>query len=567
MEGNDNSNSKQYSLRWEKHAFNLASEAGCFFEDESFLDCTLSAEGQCIDAHKIILSASSSYLSNLLKIMPDKHPILIFNDIKFEQLKSLVAFIYNGSVNVSENNIHGFLNAAQSLLIKGLSEETKEENRRNVENSKKNSNFLTDVNRTNHSRRGNVKNLQQQHHHHHHHHNHPPPPPPLHSPSLTGTRKSSEFPIPDNGKNIKRQRGWMTNKTDGIECEESLSKLQEISFTKYINQNLNSKSHIRNDVSEHKWNGPADDKYKCSENYVVRSWKHNSMEDINGRHKQNKNNIIKRIKIEKQIGNSGAVGAGAVGAGAVGAGAVGAGAVGAIVNQTNDYDNVSDNKNHLDKPNDDKIKKEIDPGQILLVEPKQEITEEDEEEEDDDGEGEGEETNNCEDGFGHVNVTGDTINSDTDSIYDGRPLNNFYQQPVVDRGIPVPLLMCRTSLSEPETVEPDWMSHISNNHAPSEPSPHTNSSSSDVKDLQCRSCAQELPCPTCTKKYKSRYALNRHILYECGKARKSFSCDECGKKVTRQDTLQKHKLIHLVQHLKKKENETDEESSKPKKSC
>mgnify|MGYP006952290784 FL=1 len=53
--------------------------------------------------------------------------------------------------------------------------------------------------------------------------------------------------------------------------------------------------------------------------------------------------------------------------------------------------------------------------------------------ENDDGEGE-EETNNCEDGFGHVNVTGDTINSDTDSIYDGRPLSNFYQQPVVDRG-------------------------------------------------------------------------------------------------------------------------------------
>lgn len=61
MDGIDNK--KQYSLRWEKHAFNLASEAGCFFEDESFLDCTLSAEGQCIDAHKIILSASSSYLS------------------------------------------------------------------------------------------------------------------------------------------------------------------------------------------------------------------------------------------------------------------------------------------------------------------------------------------------------------------------------------------------------------------------------------------------------------------------------------------------------------------------
>lgn len=36
----------------------------------------------------------------------------------------------------------------------------------------------------------------------------------------------------------------------------------------------------------------------------MRSWKHNSLEDINGRHKQNKNNVIKRIKLEKQMNNN-----------------------------------------------------------------------------------------------------------------------------------------------------------------------------------------------------------------------------------------------------------------------
>ena len=84
MEGNDNSNSKQYSLRWEKHAVNLASEAGCFFEDESFLDCTLSAEGQCIDAHKIILSASSSYLSVSFHYHYHSFFFLVFNVIQIE---------------------------------------------------------------------------------------------------------------------------------------------------------------------------------------------------------------------------------------------------------------------------------------------------------------------------------------------------------------------------------------------------------------------------------------------------------------------------------------------------
>lgn len=60
---------KQFSLRWDNHAFNLASEAECFFQDEAFLDCTLFAEGQYLQAHKLILSAASPYLAvSVIKI-------------------------------------------------------------------------------------------------------------------------------------------------------------------------------------------------------------------------------------------------------------------------------------------------------------------------------------------------------------------------------------------------------------------------------------------------------------------------------------------------------------------
>ncbi|KAK6642948.1 hypothetical protein RUM43_004450 [Polyplax serrata] len=442
--------------------------------------------------------------------MPDKHPILIFNDIKFDQLKSLVAFIYNGSVNVSENNIHAFLSAAQSLLIKGLSEESRDDDR-NVENLRKNAN-IQDVKTNNRKHMGKPQVL----------------------------RKSDVYF--DGSKNFKKGRHFGP-KAEGegyVECEASLSKLQEISFTKYIHHNVNSKTTPKNEKIENKWNGPPSDKLKGSENYIVRSWKHNSLEDINGRHKQNKNNVIKRIKLEKQMNN----------------------------NSNEDGDDNLDKvngspktnqstENHSDRQTadeeDENIKKE-DEGleRIVLVEPKQEIAEDDEP--------------NSEDFDGIHNSSNEGLVGEGDSLYDGRTPANFYQSPVVDRGVPVPLLMCRTSLSEPDSVEPNWMPQVGRN-SKSDHTSQMNANETKAQDLQCRTCAQDLPCPTCTKKYKSRYALNRHILYECGKARKSFSCDECGKKVTRQDTLQKHKLIHLVQHLKKKETEPDLDSPRPKKLC
>lgn len=62
-------------------------------------------------------------------------------------------------------------------------------------------------------------------------------------------------------KNSKKHR--QLQKADGtsyVECEESLSKLQEISFTKYINQNLNSKPPGRIEAPENLWNGPPEEK-------------------------------------------------------------------------------------------------------------------------------------------------------------------------------------------------------------------------------------------------------------------------------------------------------------------
>jgi len=86
------------------------------------VDCTLAAEGQCLQAHKVVLSACSPYLETLLSQHYDKHPILLLKDVKFYELQAMMDYMYRGEVNVAQDKLGMFLKAAESLQIKGLSD-------------------------------------------------------------------------------------------------------------------------------------------------------------------------------------------------------------------------------------------------------------------------------------------------------------------------------------------------------------------------------------------------------------------------------------------------------------
>lgn len=52
----------------------------------------------------------------------EKHPIVILKDIKFQELKSMMDYMYRGEVNISQDQLSTFLKAAESLQIKGLTD-------------------------------------------------------------------------------------------------------------------------------------------------------------------------------------------------------------------------------------------------------------------------------------------------------------------------------------------------------------------------------------------------------------------------------------------------------------
>ncbi|KAK9878061.1 hypothetical protein WA026_020690 [Henosepilachna vigintioctopunctata] len=110
----------QFCLRWNDQQSILVSAFDTLLENEALVDCTLAAEGKCLNAHRVVLSACSPYFELLLSKHYDKHPILILQDVKFQELKAMMDYMYRGEVSISSDQLGPLLKAAESLQIKGL---------------------------------------------------------------------------------------------------------------------------------------------------------------------------------------------------------------------------------------------------------------------------------------------------------------------------------------------------------------------------------------------------------------------------------------------------------------
>ena len=73
-------------------------------------------------AHKVILSACSTFFRALLQCNPHQHPLIYLRGVRFADLQNIVDFMYHGEVNVAQDELNSFLEVAEDLKIKGLSQ-------------------------------------------------------------------------------------------------------------------------------------------------------------------------------------------------------------------------------------------------------------------------------------------------------------------------------------------------------------------------------------------------------------------------------------------------------------
>ena len=119
--------SEKLCLQWNDFQENIKSAFGNLREDNDFVDVTLvSEDGQQVEAHKVILAASSPTFQKLLAQNKHPHPLIYLRGMKAHDLVAILDFLYQGEANVFQDNLDSFLAVAEELQLKGLMGKTEE---------------------------------------------------------------------------------------------------------------------------------------------------------------------------------------------------------------------------------------------------------------------------------------------------------------------------------------------------------------------------------------------------------------------------------------------------------
>ena len=122
--------SEKFSLKWNDFQSNVSKSFSLFRNEDYLHDVTLvSDDHKKLAAHKLVLSACSQYFKEIFKNNQHSHPLLCLDGISFEDLRNIMDYMYNGEVEIYQENLDRFLNVAQRLKLEGLigGKEEKEE--------------------------------------------------------------------------------------------------------------------------------------------------------------------------------------------------------------------------------------------------------------------------------------------------------------------------------------------------------------------------------------------------------------------------------------------------------
>merc|ERR1740137_486013 len=114
-----------FELKWSDFGDNLASSFKDLREDGDLLDVTLVCDDDQLEAHKIILSASSVFFKSVIKRNPHAHPLIYLKGVKIEDMRALIDFMYLGQTKVCQEDVQTFLLLGEELGVKALARNKK----------------------------------------------------------------------------------------------------------------------------------------------------------------------------------------------------------------------------------------------------------------------------------------------------------------------------------------------------------------------------------------------------------------------------------------------------------
>ena len=98
------------NIRVDDYQAKVSNSFSEFRGNEEFCDVTLASDdGDQIEAHKVILSASSSFFKNVFKKSNHSHPLLYLRGISRKDLLKVIDFVYLGETSIAQDDFKRFL--------------------------------------------------------------------------------------------------------------------------------------------------------------------------------------------------------------------------------------------------------------------------------------------------------------------------------------------------------------------------------------------------------------------------------------------------------------------------
>ena len=113
---------EKFSFKLDEYFSDIKQVFKSIRHEDSLSDVTLVCGDEVIKAHKVVLCSASEFFRNLFRKCEKDNPVIVLKMSDLPQLSSLLDFLYEGEVEIEQDNLQTFLSTAAELRIKGLTQ-------------------------------------------------------------------------------------------------------------------------------------------------------------------------------------------------------------------------------------------------------------------------------------------------------------------------------------------------------------------------------------------------------------------------------------------------------------
>ena len=104
---------EKFRLSWDNHKKNVVEAFFSLRRDEHFCDVTLACDDCQFQAHRVVLSAGSSFFEQILKRHKHPSPLVYLKGVNANHMELLLDFIYCGEVALEQEEMESFLRSGE----------------------------------------------------------------------------------------------------------------------------------------------------------------------------------------------------------------------------------------------------------------------------------------------------------------------------------------------------------------------------------------------------------------------------------------------------------------------